>query len=330
MTTPSRLRSAGFAVSVSIGLFLSGCATQPTPLETVTPNQSMEEQAEAQAGTLRNARSAQPTLKRKVAIGRVTNETIHGRSLLRDEAGNPLGKQVADMLSQKLVESGQFLVLERPDMGKLEAEAAQSGGEYNMVGVDTLIVGSLVEFGRTTTGTKGFWSKSKKQTASAKVAFRLVDTSNGLAYFSASGAGEASTETGEVAFVGSTASYDGSLNDAAIDAAVSDVVDEIIRNLSERPWSTVFLSQGEDGLYISGGQSQGLHPGKTLAVETVGRKVESPQTGFFVSLPGKRVATIEVLSTFGDSETSEGALVALRSGSLSGFQLNQLRVVEND
>lgn len=324
------LQAIALSFGVSSGLFLYGCATQPKPIETENPKYSLEEQKAAQSATIQTSQEATPTLKRKIAIGRVTNETIHGRSLLRDKSGNPLGKQVADMLSQKLVESGQFLILERPDLGRLEAESQASGSDFNNVGVGTLIIGSLVEFGRNTTGTKGFWSKSKKQTASAKVAFRLVDTANGVAYFSASGAGAASTETGEVAFVGSTASYDGSLNDAAIDAAISDVVDEIIQNLSRRPWYTVFLSSTDEGIYISGGKSQGIVSGMELAVETMGSKVKSAQTGFNITLPGNKIATIRVVSTFGDNETNEGALVTVSSGSIANYKIDQLRVIEND
>lgn len=330
MKNSTLFRALTFSLAMSPVLFLYGCATQPTPIETENPEYSLEEQKSAQSAAIQASQEATPNLKRKIAIGRVTNETIHGRSLLRDDSGDPLGKQVADMLTQKLVESGQFLVLERPDLGRLEAEARTSGSDFNNVGVDTLIIGSLVEFGRNTTGTKGFWSKSKKQTASAKVAFRLVDTTNGVAYFSASGAGAASTETGEVAFVGSTASYDGSLNDAAIDAAISDVVDEVIQNLSQRPWNTAFLSATAEGIYISGGQSQGIQAGMDLAVETIGRKVKSPQTGFSVTLPGKKIATIRVVSTFGDNETNEGALVTITSGSIANYKTDQLRVIEDD
>ena len=330
MNNSSLLRAATLSLALAPALLLYGCATQPTPVTTENPDYSLEKQKAAQAEAAKTIQEATPSLKRKIAIGRVTNETNHGRSLLRDDAGDPLGKQVADMLTQKLVESGQFLVLERPDLAQLQSEAQLSGNEFNSVGVDTLIMGSLVEFGRNVTGTKGFWSKSKKQTASAKVAFRLVDATNGVAYFSASGAGAASTETGEVAFVGSTASYDGSLNDAAIDAAISDVVDEMIRNLKDRPWYTVFLSSGSDGTYISGGQSQGIRPGMELAVETKGKSVKSSQTGFNVTLPGKKIATIKVVSTFGDNETNEGALVTVTSGSISKHAIDQLRIIEND
>lgn len=330
MNKPFSLRLPQLIAAIAVTVLAAGCATQPTPIEKTAPEYSIEAQRNAQAEALSRSQSATPSLKRKVAIGRITNETNHGRSLLRSESGDPLGKQVADMLSQKLVESGQFLVLERPDLGALQAEAALTQADLNIVGADTLILGSLVEFGRSTTGTKGFWSKSKKQSANAKVAFRLVDTSNARAYFSATGAGEATSETGEVAFAGSTAGYDGTLNDGAIDAAVSDVVDEIISNLSDRPWHSVILSADSDGIFIAAGKSQGVRPGMTLGIELAGKKVKSRQTGFMISLPGKKVASVEVVSLFGDSETNEGAIVRLSSGNISQYPIDQLKVVEDE
>jgi len=315
---------------LAIAVLASGCATQPKPVEKAAPEYSLQQQREAQAQALAKSQASKPSLKRKVAIGRITNETNHGRSLLRSDSGDPLGKQVADMLTQKLVESGQFLVLERPDLSVLQAESELSQSELNLVGADTLILGSLVEFGRSTTGTKGFWSKSKKQSANAKVAFRLVDTANARAYFSATGAGEATSETGEVAFAGSTAGYDGTLNDGAIDAAISDVVDEIISNLSSRPWQSVILSSDNDGIFIAAGESQGIRPGMKLGIELAGKQVKSRQTGFMISLPGKQVGTVEVVSLFGDSETNEGAVVRLLSGNISQYPIDQLKVIEHE
>jgi len=328
--TLDRLLASKNAVVIGLAAFLAvSCASQPTPVEREDPEYSLEQQREAQRTALANEQAAAPTLKRKVAIGRVTNETRHGRSILRSESGDTLGKQVADMLTQKLVESGQFLVLERPDIDKLQAESNLSGNEFNIVGADTLILGSLVEFGRNTTGTKGFWSKSKKQTASAKVSFRLVDTQDARAYFSATGAGEASSETGEIAFAGSTASYDGKLNDGAIDAAVSDVVDEIIQNLTQRPWQTSVLTVEGSDVYIASGKSQGVKPGMRLAVERKGKRVKSGQSGFMITLPGKRVATLEVVSLFGTTETDEGAIARVVDGTLAAHPADSLTIVED-
>ncbi len=87
------------------------------------------------------------------------------------------------MVSARLVESGQFVVLERPDLDRIEKERVISGTDSELVGVDTLIVGSLTEFGRNITGRSGFLSSTKKQTAVAKVEVRLVNVKTGQAYF---------------------------------------------------------------------------------------------------------------------------------------------------
>lgn len=317
-----------YLVIIVSSILLHACAIQPQPpVETEAPA-SIEEQKAAQKVVMQASSTKELNLKRKIAIGRVSNETIHGRSLLRDTHDDPLGKQVSDMLSQKLVESGHFLVIERPDISRIETESTLANSELNIVGVDSLILGSLTEFGRTTTGSKGFWSKSKKQTASAKVAMRIIDVNNGLAYFSATGAGEASTESGEIAFTGSTASYDGALNDKAIANAVSDVVDDIISNLSNRPWSTFILSLDNENLYISGGKLQGIKKGMTFNVATKGKRMKSPQTGFYITLPGENIAKIKIISTFGDSEINEGSVAKITSGSIQNYKIEELKIIE--
>jgi len=60
--------------------------------------------------------------KRKVAIARFTNETRYGRSLLRDNDLDPLGKQASDMLMSRLIQSGKFIVFELPDLEKIKRE----------------------------------------------------------------------------------------------------------------------------------------------------------------------------------------------------------------
>lgn len=272
--------------------------------------------------------SQSPTLKRKVALGRISNETIYGKSLLRDEKGDVLGKQVTDMLSKALTESGQYMVFERPDIERLKDEAKLTGEELNIVGVDTLIIGSLTEFGRKTEGESGFLSSTKKQVAYAKVDLRLVDSKTGLVYHSLSGAGESSSESASVAGFGSKSSYDGTLNDSAISNAISDAISKLTAEIQTRPWTTDILAVEDGMIYISGGESQGIKSGMTFNVETQGKQVKSKQTGFDITLPGKKVAEIEIVQTFGDTETNEGAIAVVNSGSIANFDINSLNVVE--
>ena len=305
-------------------LLLGACATpSPRPAMVESP---VPRAAQVAAQEARQAPAA-PRYKRKVAIGRFTNETNYGRSLLADADLDRIGKQASDMLASRLVMSGQFIVLERPDLAKIEREQAL-GGVGGLVGADTLVMGSVTEFGRSVGGKTGFLSSTKVQLAKAKVDVRLVDVKTGHAYFSATGAGEASTEVGEVAGFGSRSEYDATLNDRAIAAAVSDVIDALVAKLADRPWRTDILEVQGGQVFISGGKSQGLAPGDELLVLEVGRTLKSAQTGFDVTLPPAQVGTLRVVSLFGDTETNEGSACELTSGSVDRTHLEKYFVAE--
>jgi curli biogenesis system outer membrane secretion channel CsgG len=303
---------------------LTGCAVQTPPTNPKeSPITAKQEQA-AQQAVLTTV--AAPTLKRKIALGRISNETNYGQSLLRDRAGDPLGKQVTDLLSKALTESGAYLVFERPDITRLQSESQLTGNKLNLVGVDALVIGSLTEFGRKTVGQTGFASASKKQVAFAKMDVRVVDAQSGYVFFATSGAGEASTETASTFGFGSQASYDGTLNDAAIRQAVSEVVNKLAQQMSQRPWQTGILSAEGSQLFIAGGRAQGIRPGMTFSVQTAGRRIKSPQTGFDITLPGQEIAEIRIDSNFGDNETNEGSVASLIKGSMQGQNTQELLV----
>jgi curli biogenesis system outer membrane secretion channel CsgG len=291
---------------------LPGCATvsqKPVATESPVPKaQQVRTQERIQAPETKR-------YKLKVAVGRFTNETNYGRSLLSDADLDRIGKQASDMLMSRLIQSGQFVVLERTDLSKLKREH-EIAGAGNLVGADTLVIGSVTEFGRSVSGKVGFLSSTKMQTAKAKVDIRLVDAKTGHAYFSAIGAGEASTESGEVAGFGSRAEYDATLNDRAIAAAISDVIDRLVSKLADRKWKTDILEVKDGQVFISGGKRQGLTEGDVLAAMEAGATVKSKQTGFDVTLPAKKVATLKVVGLFGETETDEGAVCEVSGGTI--------------
>ncbi len=312
-------------VTLYVSLGLVGCATQAPQIAQVEAPHSKSSLRTAQAEVVKQAPTL-PVLKRKIALGRITNETNYGQSLLRDNQNDPLGKQVTDLMSKSLTETGEFLVFERPDIGRVQAESRLVDSKLKLVGVDTLIVGSLTEFGRKTIGASGFVSANKKQVAFAKVDIRLVDTITGHVFYATSGSGEASTETGSVFGFGSQASYDGTLNDAAIRQAVGDAINSMTVELNKKPWETYILKFEGARVFIGGGKSQGIKPGMTFSVFTLGEKIKSPQTGSEITLPGKSVAQLRVDSVFGDSELNEGSVASVTSGSVSKYRSSQLVV----
>ena len=321
----NRYLKLGNYFAICVIFLTTGCAIQSPQVVPKEAPQSTSVQKAAQQAMASQA-PAVPTLKRKIALGRITNETNYGRSLLRDRFDDPLGKQVTDLMSKALTESGAYLVFERPDLNRVLAESQISGAKLNLIGVDALIVGSLTEFGRKTVGESGFASTSKKQVAFAKVDIRLVDTSNGHVFFAAAGSGEASTETASTFGFGSQAGYDGTLNDAAIRQAVSDAINRLTSELGGRPWETYILKVEDNIIYIGGGKSQGIRPGMVFSILTKGERIKSQQTGSEISLPGRAIAQLRIDSLFGDGELNEGAVGTIVSGVVSSFKPEQLLI----
>lgn len=297
----------------AVSVFFAGCATTGTKMEQTEAPVSQIQQIKAQKTVeLPTAKR----YKRKIAVVRFTNETNYGKALMTDNDFDRIGKQASDMLASRLVKSGNFLVFERTDINKIQQEQTISGGSGGLIGVDTAILGSVTEFGRFISGKSGFMSSTKMQLAKAKVEVRLVDIKTGQAYFSATGAGEASTESGEIAGYGSRAEYDETLNDRAIAAAITDVIDKMVSTLDEKAWKTDILEARDGQVFISGGLRQGIKVGDTLRVIAPGQKVKSKQSGMEISLPGKMVATIRVISFFGENENNEGSVCEIIAGTM--------------
>jgi curli biogenesis system outer membrane secretion channel CsgG len=258
-------------------------------------------------------------IKRKVAIARFTNETKYGAGLFTDPNSDRIGKQASDILASDLTKSGKFIVLERTDLHKLKAESELMGMtpeefKKNLVGVDALILGSVVEFGRKDTGEVLLFTRSRKQVAHARVSIRLVDPRTGQVFFSESGGGEAALETQTFLGLGDRAVFDSTLNDMALSAAIANLLDKVLNKLSDKPWTSGILAVEGTNVLIAGGQRQGLRIGDRLKLMVPGKVIKSPQTGFDIQTPHTQVGELEVVSFFGDSETTEGSICRVVSG----------------
>ena len=230
----------------------------------------------------------QRTIKRKVAIGRFSNETQYAKGIFYDKENDPIRKQALDILSSKLALSEKFILLERDDL-------------------DLLV-----------------FSSTKTQTVEAGVNIRLVETSTGLIIYSDEAKGYAETTTKEVFGIGGKAGYDATLSDKAISAAISQLVENIINKCMNKPWRSYILAVDDDNYIISGGASQGLRPNDIFSVYRKGKKVKNPQTGLTIELPGTKIGTVTVISSFGDTPETE-----LSFCSYSGMDLDISRIVDD-
>lgn len=255
------------------------------------------------------AQTESMVLKRKVAIGRFSNETQYAKGIFYDKTNDPMGKQALDILSAKLASSGKFILLERNDLASLVEECNKNGGVSSTIGADYLIIGSITEYGRKDTGKNGVFSSEKTQTAEAAVAIRLVDVSTGLIIYSDEAKGSAELTTRTTMGVGGKAGFDATLSDKAISEAIGQLVENIINKCTDNTWKTYFLSYEPDAILIAGGNSQGIKEGMTFAIKTKGKKVKNPQTGILITLPGKNVGVAKVITTGGDTPETEYSFV---------------------
>ncbi|WP_461210333.1 CsgG/HfaB family protein [Desulfocurvus sp. DL9XJH121] len=308
------LRNYVVACLLAMGMLASGCATMSKPKVEKIPAT-----APVVSKTIKAEQSQKYTgLKRKVAIARFTNETKYGQSFFLDKDNNPVGKQAVDILSHALLASEKFILLERADLGKIADELKMGDASPLKNMADYLIVGSVTEFGRKEQGKVGIFSRTKEQVAFAKVHIRLIDVASGAILYAEEGEGLSSSEAGSVFGVGARAGYDSTLNDKALEAAIVNLSSNIIENLMDKPWRSYIIAKEEGNFIIGGGSSQGIKPGDTFDVVRKGKTIVNPQTNMPVTLPGKKIASLRVLASAGDTPQNEVSFCELDSGSLDG------------
>lgn len=264
------------------------------------------------------------TIKRKVAIGRFSNETQYAKGVFYNKENDPMRKQALDILSSKLASSGKFILLEREDLDVLVAEAGEG---MNKIGADYIILGSITEYGRKAEGEQKFLSSTKTQTVEAGVSIRLVEAATGLIIYSDEAKGFAETSSRTTLGFGGTAGFDATLSDKAISAALSQLVENIINKCMDKPWKSYILSVDDGSYVISGGASQGLAAGDKFVVYKKGKIVKNPQTGLDIELPGTKVGTVTVQQSVGETPETEISFCsyegdAIDTGKLSVYYIS--------
>ena len=270
------------------------------------------------------------TIKRKVAIGRFTNETQYAKGLFYDKENDPMRKQALDILSSKLAASEKFILLERDDLDILVAEAGEG---MNKIGADYIILGSITEFGRKAEGQQKVFSSTKTQTVEAGVSIRLVEAATGLIIYSDEAKGFAETTTKQTLGVGGTAGFDATLSDKAISAALSQLVENIINKCMDKPWRSYILllmmvltSFQEVHLrdLQSGIVSMSIRKGKSSRIRRLASTLSSPDKRLEPFRFRLLMATLPKLR-FLSAHMTEKPLM-LRISAIITFQTNKPRV----
>ena len=268
---------------------------------------------------------SEKSLKRKVAIGRFSNETQYAKGIFYDRENDPIRKQALDILSTKLAASGKFILLERDGLEELIAEAGEG---MQKIGADYIILGSITKFGRKVEGDQRVFSQTKTQTVEAGVSIRLVDVSSGLIIYSDEASGFAETSAKQTLGLGGSAGYDATLSDKAISAALTQLVENIINKCMDKPWRGYLLSVDDGSYIISGGKSQGIEEGATFVLYKKGKTVTNPQTGIKIELPGQKVGTLSVVTSVGDTPETEISICTYNGTAIQETDLLNYYIME--
>ncbi len=248
-------------------------------------------------------------VKRRIAIAKFEDKSGYGKNLFG--VIDDIGTQSSDILASHLIKTGEFIILERENIDALNKENALQNESAAYMNANALIFGSVTEFGTKTEYEDHGLSKSKVQTAHAKVTVRLVDPKTGVAFYSEFGEARAQKEVSQVLGFGSSAGYDATLTDKALNGSIVKLVGNILSNLRNRPWTTSVLDVQEGNVFIGAGKKSGLTIGDILIVKAPGKRIKNKKTGAYIELPGKEVGTIKVISQFGDTDVNEGSICSI-------------------
>lgn len=240
-----------------------------------------------------------PGPKRTVAVASFLAKS----DFLRQYGLSDLGGGLAAMLSTALVESGQFIVVERPDLnavlgeqelganGLTTAESAPRLG--NLIGAQLLILGNVTEFDESTSG-RGFSfgmggkvglgvsPQSRKGIVGIDV--RVVDTTTGqvVASYHVREEVKARAITVNVAVSGYNvggSDFSKTPLGKAARKAINTVVVQFAEAAAEREWCGQVIDFEFGEVAINAGAGAGIRAGDSFRIYRVTRVLTDPTTG---------------------------------------------------
>jgi curli biogenesis system outer membrane secretion channel CsgG len=255
-----------------------------------------------------------------------------------------VGKGIADMLVQKLVEDGKYRVIERKALDKILAEQNFSNSDRadpataarigKVLGVDAIIIGSITQFGRddksTTVGGAGYGLgrfglggvQKRDAKAVCNITARMVDTStaeilaavtgNGQSKRSGAslvGAGGGGGSGGAGAFDMSSKNFGATILGEAVSAAVTSTGDQLDQKADALPTNKAEVSGlvadvSGNTLILNVGRNAGVQVGDTLDISRAVRTVKDPATGKVIKTVTDKVGTATVTDVDASSSTA--------------------------
>lgn len=300
--------------------------------------------AQTAAAPAAGAPAAPAGPKKRVAVLNFDYGTV--RTYVQQLFGSDqdVGKGISDMLVEKLVNGGQYSVIERNALDKILKEQNFSNSDRAdptsaakigaILGVDGIIIGSITQFGRddqhTNVGGGGYGlgkfglggvgtSKSKAVVA---ISARIINTSTAEIMAAVTGKGESTRS--DTKLLGGGGGWSGgggggldmgssNFANTILGEAVRGAVDSTAEQLNSASGKVTALKLNINGvvadvsgntLIINVGKKAGVHIGDMLEVSRQVRVVKDPTTGKVIKAVTDKMGTATVTEVDDDSATA--------------------------
>lgn len=273
------------------------------------------------------------TLKKIVAVSRFENKTTWKGQVSLDDG-------MADQLTDALMASGQFIVLERETLKDVVAEQdlansgraakSQSADTGKIVNAQILVKGTITEFQNASTGSEsgvgfgGFKIGNKREEAHVGLIIRLIDTTTAEVLMSQRVEGKATA--GGVKFGMNVAGVEfgtSGFEKTPLGKAVQITIDNAVAAIADKLKNVPFQARvikvtNENEMLISGGSKTGVSEGDVFTVYSVGESLVDPATGeqLGTELEKKGSITVTKVEEKYAKAKSEAALKGIKAGDI--------------
>jgi curli biogenesis system outer membrane secretion channel CsgG len=241
---------------------------------------------------------------------------------------------VSDLLTNKLVENGQYTLIERSrieeilfeqDLGQSGRISASTAAEVGrLLGADAVIIGSITRFNFEDNGGSvsilGFGGGGDSRGAVVELTARLVNTTTGEIIATATGSGSADRGGGRVSTpFGSVGGGSRSDDEIASDAAAEAVAELATQLTAAAPTlataaasalptvEAIVADVAGPMVIINKGSRDGFRTGMILSIERVTREVTDPTTGEVIRTVTAPVGQIELTEV--DERSGVGTII---------------------
>ncbi len=254
-----------------------------------------------------------------------------------------IGGGLAAMLATALVDSGQFIVVERAEFGAVRDEqelaatspiAAEQGGlTARLSSAQLLIVGSVTEFNQAAKrrgffiGVGGLGLSPRSETGTVALDIRVVDTLTSEVVSSYVVRESIKTKTVDLSFSdGKIDLSQSNFHETPVGQAARKAIDSAIQRFATeaaaRPWTGQVVDFDDDVVAINAGANAGIQAGDSFGLHRVTKVLTDPVSGRIIGRRQQALGTVVINvvdenvafgSFLGDSdEPQRGDLVAQR------------------